>query len=134
MGWAKGHFRRGGQQEQTHGGSEPLPEPAGIPNSRGRSGHQVAAGGRVERAPHPPQISTNQVLPGSKEEKLWGMKMSLWRRQQGLEDHEDCSWQTEPRKSFQAGEKAWRWESGREIFREAFDLAGGEGCSSHSDC
>lgn len=29
--------------------------------------------------------------------------------------------------------KVWRWESGREIFREAFDLAGGEGCSSFSD-
>lgn len=30
---------------------------------------------------------TNQVLPGSKEEKVWEMKMSLWRRQQDLEDH-----------------------------------------------
>lgn len=77
---------------------------------------------------------TNQVLPGSKEEKVWEMEMSLWRRQQDLEDRKDCSWQIGLRKSFQAGRIAWRWASGREIFREAFDLAGGEECSSCSEC
>lgn len=66
-------------------------------------GPPAAAGGRSGEQPPLPTLhkSTDQALPGSKEEKVGEMKMSLWRRER--EDHEDCSWQTELRKSFQAG-------------------------------
>jgi hypothetical protein len=50
-----------------------------------------------------------------------------------LEDSKDCSWQLGLRKPSRQG-KAWRWGSGREIFRDTFALAGGEECSSHRDC
>lgn len=66
----------------------------------------------------------NQVLPGSRR-KLWEMEMSLWRRQQSLEAGKTAALVDRLRKSFQAGDKVWRWESGREIFGEASDLAGG---------
>lgn len=39
--------------------------------------HQVAAGGSAGEGLH---RDTNQMLPGLKEEKLWEMEISLWRR------------------------------------------------------
>lgn len=49
-----------------------------------------------------------------------------------LEDSKDCSWQLGLRKPSRQGSMGVG--SGREIFRDTFGLAGGEECSSHSDC
>lgn len=73
------------------------------------------------------------MLPGSKEEKLWQMEMALRRRQplgrqQGLQL---VDW---AEKVIPGRGKSMEVGSGREIFREAFDLAGGEGCLSCSVC
>lgn len=91
--------------------------------------YRVSAGGRAGEG-----AALKHTPSASRLGELWELEKSLWRRYQGLEDSKDCSWYIGLRKSFQAGEKAWRWESGREIFREAFDLAGGEECSLYSDC
>lgn len=95
----------------------------------GMLGRAVAAGGGAGEGAAP--------KPGPRASRLKGRETGgnenvFVEEAARLGRHKDCSWQTELRKSFQAGEKARRWESGREIFREAFDLAGEE-CSSHRD-